>query len=234
MTGRPRFLLGFLSGAFAVLLLGGTGFAVAAIPSSKSGAYTGCANKKTGALRVVNAQAGKKCEKSERTITWSARGPAGAQGPAGPKGDTGAQGPKGDTGAQGNANVHATVVTLASADFAWNSDFPYDVGLNTYTEYFSRYHDIAVPEITQSVLDSGAVEVYFTPSQLASPNQWVPMPFTILDGTGKYNLDYAAVVSLGHVVIHFFFTTIGTNTTPTLATYVMPTLKYKVVVIGGS
>jgi hypothetical protein len=56
-----------------------------------------CANKKTGALRLV-LSAKKTCNKHERRVSLSSVGPAGPTGPAGPQGAAGAQGPIGPQG----------------------------------------------------------------------------------------------------------------------------------------
>ncbi len=62
-----------------------------------------------GELRVVSGPA--KCKTSETSLSWSAQGLIGPQGPIGVTGDTGAQGPigpigvTGDTGAQGPIGV---------------------------------------------------------------------------------------------------------------------------------
>lgn len=44
---------------------------MAAIPSTGTGTFTGCVNTTTGALRVIDAQAGKACSAGATTITWS-------------------------------------------------------------------------------------------------------------------------------------------------------------------
>ena len=99
---------GVIALIFALLL--GT-VALAAIPGA-GGVISGCYDAKTGALRVIDAQAGKTCSKLEAQISWNQIGPQGLPGAAGPKGDKGdpgaqglpgAIGPKGDTGAQGPA-----------------------------------------------------------------------------------------------------------------------------------
>jgi hypothetical protein len=70
--------------------------------SSNSNEITGCANKKTGILRISS-----KCTSSERLISWNKIGPQGVKGDTGGKGEPGAvgeigpQGVKGDTGPQG-------------------------------------------------------------------------------------------------------------------------------------
>jgi hypothetical protein len=87
--------------------------ALAAIPGA-GGVINGCYRPETGRLRVIDAQAGKKCERGESQITWSQTGPAGAKGNTGAQGPQGlpgtqglpgAIGPKGDTGPQGIPGV---------------------------------------------------------------------------------------------------------------------------------
>jgi hypothetical protein len=96
-----------------------------AIPSSTTHTITACV-KSTGATRVIDYQAGKRCVKGEKTVSWNqtgprgltglrgiagasgsdgAAGPAGANGaagPVGPPGADGAQGPQGATGPSGS------------------------------------------------------------------------------------------------------------------------------------
>ena len=57
-----------------------------------------CANKKSGALRLLTKG---KCSRKERALSLSQTGPAGATGPQGAAGSPGAQGPQGPTGVQG-------------------------------------------------------------------------------------------------------------------------------------
>jgi hypothetical protein len=75
------------------------GLAWASIPSP-GGSITGCINPTTGALRVIDAQAGQQCSSFERTVTWNQAGQAGPVGPTGPAGPAG---PAGPTGPQGPA-----------------------------------------------------------------------------------------------------------------------------------
>jgi YVTN family beta-propeller protein len=62
----------FIAGLVAGITLAG-GVALAAIPNSITSDFSACANKTTGALRVIDAQAGKKCTAAERLITWQQR-----------------------------------------------------------------------------------------------------------------------------------------------------------------
>ena len=58
-----------IGGIVAGVVLAG-GLALAAIPNSSTGTFSVCANKATGALRAIDAQAGKKCTAAEKLITW--------------------------------------------------------------------------------------------------------------------------------------------------------------------
>jgi collagen triple helix repeat protein len=81
------------------------GVAYAAIPGS-SGAINGCYEKRTGILRVIDAEAGKSCLSIETPISWNQKGLKGEAGPAGsagPQGNPGPEGPAGPRGPQGEA-----------------------------------------------------------------------------------------------------------------------------------
>lgn len=96
-----------------VMAMGGLA-AAQAIPDAH-GVIHACANKRSGAMRVV-AKANA-CRKSERALAFDQKGRTGAPGLQGPKGDTGAQGPKGDTGPAGPSGAapaaHQDVVGTA-------------------------------------------------------------------------------------------------------------------------
>ncbi len=84
----------------SVMVTVGVGYA--AIPGS-DGVIHSCYNtaKSHGALRVIDAQAGKQCAKNETALNFNQTGPQGAQGPLGAKGDQGAPGAPGADGAPG-------------------------------------------------------------------------------------------------------------------------------------
>ena len=65
-----RAVTGFVVGVIATMTIGG-GVAIASIPSSSTAKFTGCVSKAGGDLRIIDAQAGKKCRSSEKTISWS-------------------------------------------------------------------------------------------------------------------------------------------------------------------
>ncbi len=81
----------------AVLVV--VGVAYATIPDG--GGIHSCYDKKTGALRVIDATT-QSCTTREAALSWSQTGPPGPPGPPGPKGDPGPPGPVGAQGPQGS------------------------------------------------------------------------------------------------------------------------------------
>ena len=69
-AARHRGWLGFASGVMACALVGG-GVAIAAIPSTTTGALTACVSNSSGAVRLIDYQAGRRCAANEYTVTWS-------------------------------------------------------------------------------------------------------------------------------------------------------------------
>jgi hypothetical protein len=83
------------------LTAGSVAAGMAAIPDSTSGEITACYRTSTGAVRLIDAEAGATCGNSEMMIVWSQQGPQGPEGPTGPTGPQGEQGPVGPAGPQG-------------------------------------------------------------------------------------------------------------------------------------
>jgi len=67
---RRRGAAGFAGGVATCVLLG-SGVALGAIPSTATGSITACVSRSSGAVRIVDFQAGKRCSSRERTIAWS-------------------------------------------------------------------------------------------------------------------------------------------------------------------
>ena len=78
--------------------------ALAAIPGA-SGTISACYAKNNGVLRVIDAQAGARCDANkEKALAWNQQGPPGpqgAQGAQGSQGPAGLQGTPGSVGPQG-------------------------------------------------------------------------------------------------------------------------------------
>ena len=101
---RHQLGVGLAAGLVIAGALAGTGAAIAAIPSTSTKLINACVHKSTGAVRIIDYQAGRRCvTKTERSVAWGARGATG------PAGAPGAPGPKGDTGAPGTARAYARI-----------------------------------------------------------------------------------------------------------------------------
>jgi hypothetical protein len=91
--------------AATAMLAGAAGVALATIPGS-TGVINGCYEKRTGILRVIDAEAGKTCLSFETPISWNQRGL---------KGDPGATGARGERGPAGPASAVIRVGPLEKA-----------------------------------------------------------------------------------------------------------------------
>jgi hypothetical protein len=74
------------TGAVIAVLLTGSA-AMATIPDSTTGVISGCYHASKGDLRVIDAESGVACSKSENPLAWNQAGPPGPQGPQGPAGE---------------------------------------------------------------------------------------------------------------------------------------------------
>lgn len=90
---------GYVLGGAAAALLAAGGVGWAAIPGA-DGTISGCYQKESGALRLLDAAGGETCRNSELAVSWS-KTAVGAQGPAGPAGPQGERGPQGEPGPAG-------------------------------------------------------------------------------------------------------------------------------------
>jgi hypothetical protein len=162
----------------------------------------------------------------------SKTGPAG---PAGLQGSTGAQGSPGPQGPEGNANVLVDTFTLVNSQWTYNSQYYFETAPGTYTEYFTRYHDVTDSAVTSSILNTGEVMVFFVPNPIADTNQWAPLPYQFFDGSGNFTYNIVFETMPSTVRLHYFFNQLNTAAAiPTLSTYHIATYKFKIVVISGT
>jgi hypothetical protein len=164
-------------------------------------------------------------------VSCSKTGPAGA---TGPQGTTGPQGPTGSQGPEGNANVLVDTFTLVNSQWIYNSQYYFETSPGSYTEYFTRYYDITDSAVTQSILNTGEVMVFFVPNPIANANQWAPLPYVFLDGSGNFTYNVAFQTFPYKVELEYFFNQLKTVAPPNLSTYDIPTYKFKIVVISGT
>ena len=163
----------------------------------------------------------------------SLQGPTGA---TGAKGATGPAGPTGPQGPEGNANVIVDTFTVtASADWLYNSQYSFETSPGSYVEYFTRYYDVELSQLTQAFLNTGMVLLYFNPNPLANPNQWTILPYQFLDASGDfyYVMGYQAYV--GEIELDYFFQQIVANSTiPVLSNYNIPIYTFRLFLVSSS
>jgi hypothetical protein len=119
---HPRRVL--TTAAISVVTLGAAGVAVASIPST-NGVIHGCRSTLTGAVRVIDTDAGQKCQTfGEKQLDWNQQGPQGVPGPAGPVGPAGPTGATGSAGPAGPPGSTTPTVkeVLASGSVNGGSD----------------------------------------------------------------------------------------------------------------
>jgi len=141
----------------------------------------------------------------------------------------------GPPGPEGNANINSYQVSPISSDWIYNSQWSFETSPGSYVEYFTRYYTITDANITQDIIDNGFVDVYVNPNPLVDPNQWVPLPYRFLDGSGDFYYFLGYQADVGQITLHYFFEQIVANTTlPTLYNYDIPTYAFKVVYGTGT
>lgn len=112
-------------------------------------------------------------------------GPAGPQGPTGSEGPTGSVGPMGPAGSDGNANVSNYDFTLTTDDWAGE-------GTGGEPGYYN-FSDLELPELTDALLTSGMILVYFKPE---FDQFWRQLPFIVTNETYSEVFEYLAAEGL--------------------------------------
>jgi hypothetical protein len=162
-------------------------------------------------------------------------GATGATGSAGATGAAGAQGAQGPQGPEGNANVLVDTFSVTNAQWLWNSTYEFQTSPGSFDDYLTRFYNAADSAVTQGVLDSGQVLVYFTSDPINNPDQWSPLPFQFTDASGNFDYEIAFETNPGTVELHYFFVQlVSTATIPTLSSFVIATYKFKIVAVTGS
>ena len=134
--------------AAAVLVAAVGGVAYAAIPGA-GGVISGCYVKPFGYVRVIDTDAGQRCNRFETPIAWNQSGPVGPAGPTGATGPTGPAGAPGTTGPAGPVGSVGPVGPVgpagpagagATVTFANGSGVTLDPG-DTLVEVASKHLD---------------------------------------------------------------------------------------------
>jgi hypothetical protein len=117
MSSRfPRVTYAKVMATVAVVGALGAGSVAAGAIGAGSPVIRACANKRTGALRLLGTRG--KCSKSERSVAWNQTGPQGAPGNDGTNGTNGANGTNGTNGMNGSAVAYAHVLSNGALDTA--------------------------------------------------------------------------------------------------------------------
>ena len=162
-------------------------------------------------------------------------GATGANGAAGSSGATGAAGQQGPQGPEGNANILVDTFSVTNAQWLWNSTYEFQTSPGSFVDYLTRSYSASDSAVTQGVLDSGQVLVYFTSDPINNPNQWSALPFQFTDASGNFDYEIAFETSVSSVQLHFFFVQlVPTATIPSLSSFVIATYKFKIVAMTGT
>ncbi|MBK8875401.1 MAG: hypothetical protein IPN13_16385 [Bacteroidetes bacterium] len=132
------------------------------------------------------------------------------------KGDTGAPGPQGPIGPPGNVNVISKTVTVSSGDWISYSN---PLGGNM------KGSQKAVPEITSSIVSTGAVMVYLRQSYNTGGYYYQALPFNrVVDSNNMRSYHFSISTNLLNLFIEETDNNIGS-----LGSY-----TYKVVIIPAN
>ncbi|WP_159440724.1 collagen-like protein [Mucilaginibacter sp. OK098] len=144
------------------------------------------------------------------------------------------QGPAGPQGPEGNANVKTDVFTVSTGAWVYSDPFFVGIAPGASARQPSIHYDRANALITTDLLNTGMILVYFQSTPMYSEIEWQPLPFYFIPGgTGDYTYNWAYITSVGNVRLEFYFTALN-STPPDVASYSLPTTKYKVITVSGT
>lgn len=168
-----------------------------------------------------------------------ALGPQGDQGVKGDTGATGATGASGTAGAtgsqgpQGNANVKIDTFSVKNADWVYATYYYVGTAKATSSGILSKYYDRPNTLLTDAFLkNNGVVMVYYSAAPDINSSAWLPLPYSFTT-FGKYDVNFAYETSIGKVRMHFYLTN-TVNNVPSLQTYQLSTIRYKVIALTGT
>jgi hypothetical protein len=147
------------------------------------------------------------------------------------EGDAGPAGPPGNDGV---ANILSGTFTISPSAYTngfWH--FAVDGGTQANP---ARVATIAVPAITSSILETGAVFVYLrTPTTSTGPaDQWTLLPFHQGGFGGGYLVSIKAAVRAGEIRIGYSHESTDAVTPPSVYGVTLPTYEFRWVAMQGS
>jgi len=136
----------------------------------------------------------------------------------------------------GGNGILVDTMTVKPASWIWNSQYSFETSSGSYTEYFTRYVEIPITQLTNAFLTGGgSVQVYLNPNPLANTLMWTPLPYIFTDGSEDFNYNIAFETTPGVLILHYFFVQlVSTATIPTLSDYAIPAYKFKIVLQQGT
>lgn len=205
--------------AALVIAMGGTSYAVTALPKNSVGSAQIKPKAVKGSDLAANAVTSGKVRDGTLRSTDFARGQlppgpkgdTGAPGPRGPAGPDGAQGPQGPAGPPGDPDVASGTDTLTNADWIWPGALRTALSPTTTLIYSSRKATISVPALTQDVIDHGSVEVAAKPE--SDGTEWTPLPFQTMSAF-SYAIRIDVRYSVGKIDLHYTYQRSDAATAP--------------------
>jgi hypothetical protein len=143
------------------------------------------------------------------------------------------QGPAGPQGPAGNANVKVDTFTVKTADWIYGGNYMFSTGGGVTSYYVTKYFDRNNSLITANLLISGLVLVYFQSNPDHNNAQWEPFPFSSTVAGNGYNQNFVYETFVGKVRLHFYLTKDSIKP-PSLSTYDIQSLQYKIIVVSGT
>lgn len=151
---------------------------------------------------------------------WAVVMMSSCQGPAGPQGPQGPAGPQGPQGPAGSASASAQVTNITVATSEWRSAGTGSPGALLQSGWKTAAN------ITQAIMNSGAVLVYMQVSDPPSQTTWQQLPLTFY-GTNVFQV-IDCQYRLGQVQVYINQSNTVAPVTPT------GTLTFRVVAIPGT
>lgn len=157
----------FAAGTIAAVGIAQATSAPTKIPDSSTGVITACFVKKTGAVRFINAQAGKTCKSGEKQVTFNQKGVQGPTGATGATGATGERGPSDTYVKRATGGFLGIGIPVAGANVATLTLPAGDYLVNAQTSFF-KFNDATTQVFCELRSSAGTVK--------GTPAFWFPKP----------------------------------------------------------
>ncbi len=145
---------------------------------------------------------------------------------------------EGPQGPMGNADVSSGTLTLVDSD--WQSDYyDFETSDGTLVSRPALTYSMSLSQLTESILDSGMVLVYYrvVNSNLSDPNTYEPLPtkFTSFNTEYTHNIRYK--YDVGTIELYYYYSdndASDSNTPPDISNQTLPDMQIKWVLASSS